>query len=115
MARLAPAKAACAFRTEPTGTSDVTTPPRPPALGRAAGLEEAAADSPDHHDADGGAEPGRPRGARGGLEHAKARIFPDSALEYAGGGEIPELGISCGYGSGRAPARVNQVPLADRA
>jgi hypothetical protein len=32
-----------------------------------------------------------------GFEPTHPRIFPDSALEYAGWGEIPELGISCGH------------------
>jgi hypothetical protein len=45
----------------------------------------------------------------GGLEHTKSRIFPDSALEYADGGEIPCSGISCEHGSGSAPARVKRA------
>ena len=40
----------------------------------------------------------------GGLEHTKPRIFPDSALEYAGGGEIPCSGISCAHASGHRPS-----------
>jgi hypothetical protein len=48
--------------------------------------------------------------SEGGLEPRKARIFPDSALEYAGWGEIPDSGISCAHGSGRGTALVNQTP-----
>jgi len=33
--------------------------------------------------------------SEGGLEPGNPRIFPDSALEYAGRGEIPGSGISC--------------------
>jgi hypothetical protein len=31
-----------------------------------------------------------------GFEPTHPRIFPDFVLEYAGRGEIPKLGISCG-------------------
>jgi len=48
--------------------------------------------------------------SEGGLEPPWTRIFPDPALEYAGGGEIPCSGISCGHASGRALARVKQNP-----
>jgi hypothetical protein len=44
--------------------------------------------------------------SEGGLEHTKSRIFPDSALEYADGGEIPSSGISCAHASGHDWARV---------
>ena len=47
--------------------------------------------------------------SEGGLEHTKSRIFPDFALEYAGGGEIPCSGISCAHASGHAPARVKRL------
>jgi hypothetical protein len=47
--------------------------------------------------------------SEGGLEHTNPRIFPDSALEYAGGGEIPCSGISCAHASGHAPARVKRA------
>src|SRR6202035_2941798 len=36
-------------------------------------------------------------------------IFPGSALEYTGGGEIPCSGISCAHASGRARARVERA------
>jgi hypothetical protein len=36
-------------------------------------------------------------------------LFPDSALEYAGGGEIPCSGISCARASGHAPASVKRA------
>ena len=39
----------------------------------------------------------------------ETRAFPGFAHEYAGLGEIPELGISCGDGSGRGPAPVKRL------
>jgi hypothetical protein len=42
--------------------------------------------------------------SEGGLEYTKSRIFPDSALEYAGWGGIPESGSSCGHRSGQGLA-----------
>ena len=47
--------------------------------------------------------------SEGGLEYTKSCIFPDSALEYAGGGEIPCSGISCAHASGHARARVKRA------
>src|SRR6185437_26603 len=41
-----------------------------------------------------------------GFEPSHPRVFPDFVLEYAGWGGIPELGISCGHGNGRAPTAV---------
>jgi hypothetical protein len=46
-----------------------------------------------------------------GLESTNPRFFPDSALEYAGGGEIPYSRISCARASGPSWARVKQSPL----
>ncbi len=46
--------------------------------------------------------------SEGGLEPGNPRVFPGSALEYAGGGEIPCSWISCGHASGRAPAPVKR-------
>jgi hypothetical protein len=51
----------------------------------------------------------RKRVSEGGLEPTKSRIFPDSALEYAGGGEIPCPGISCAHASGRGSAGVKRI------
>jgi hypothetical protein len=47
--------------------------------------------------------------SEGGLERTNPRFFPGSALEYAGGGEIPCSGISCAHASGRARARVKRA------
>jgi hypothetical protein len=52
---------------------------------------------------------GRSTCVRGGLEPRSSRVFPDSALEYADGGEIPCWVISCAHASGRAPARVKRA------
>ena len=49
-----------------------------------------------------------------GFEPTHPRIFPDSVLEYAGWGEIPESGISCGHGNGRGPPRVKQLRRSGR-
>jgi hypothetical protein len=49
-----------------------------------------------------------------GLEPSEARIFPEFGLEYAGRGEIPELGISCGNGKGRGPPRVKRLRRSGR-
>ena len=49
--------------------------------------------------------------SEGGLEPGNPRVFPGSALEYAGGGEIPGSGISCAHASGHASARVKHNPL----
>jgi hypothetical protein len=40
-------------------------------------------------------EGNRPWVGEEGFEPSHPRIFPDSVLEYAGWGGIPELGISC--------------------
>ena len=47
--------------------------------------------------------------SEGGLEPKSSRVFPDSALEYIDGGEVPCSGSSCEHASGHTPARVERL------
>jgi len=98
------------------------------AAGHQTGLTHALGEarSASHRGVPGGRPPGRyprvatgrwhqpsnkggPRAVEVGFEPTHPRIFPDFVLEYAGWGEIPKLGISCGHANGRDPSCVKRL------